>query len=89
MTCEIYKAPWEMIENLEIKPSDYMVENLGDELEVYRVLTPNEVDDFPDNKIMVNVDGDYIIYVATCNSKEEVELTIQSYWEAIRQLNTK
>ncbi|MEK5358009.1 hypothetical protein [Paenibacillus sp. FSL L8-0709] len=85
MSDEIYKAPIEIFEHLDIKISDYMIESFGDELKIYRLLTPEEIDDFPDGKVMVSGNGDFMIFVTTCESKKDAEAIIHSYWEAVRK----
>lgn len=82
------EPPKEDLEDFEIKPSNYFIESFNDEFKIYRVLTLEEFEEYPDDEVEFSSGGDFIIYIATCDSKDDAESAVHSYWEAVRKLNT-
>lgn len=83
-----YTAPKKEFEGLIIKPHEYLIEDFGDHFEVHRVISVENVQDHSQRDVMVATSGDYIIpRMAICNTIEEAEAVIESYWNGTKKLN--
>lgn len=85
----LLQAP--IVERDEIKPLDYMIQNIDKyNFAIHRELPESEIRDVPEkNRHMIFKYGGktWCGVIAMLGSEEEAECAIHSYWKAIKQLN--
>lgn len=82
MKKHIYYPP----EDIKDVASIYESEINGDKIYVYRKVPIEEILNYYLGKKSKEIDEEGRIFLFTKNSNKEVEMTISSYWEDIRQL---
>ena len=84
-----YSPPEYEIDGRNIILSEYFVEDTGEFCYIHRILTVDEIEQLPEKEVAITMDGTFITpKIAKCNDVKEAETAIQSYWAAVKQLNS-
>ncbi|KEK22049.1 hypothetical protein [Bacillus gaemokensis] len=85
---KLIEAPIEEFKNVVIKPSNYLIQNVDDSnFLLHRELKENEISHFIEHKTFYYEGKTYLWVIANFPSEEGAKTEIQSYWNAIEQLN--
>ncbi|MFP3414335.1 hypothetical protein SB773_22540 [Bacillus sp. SIMBA_074] len=85
---KVITPPQEEFEGSKIKPSNYLIQNAdGDNFLLFREIKKDEIEVFEGERI-IEYDGKSYMMIANLPDEEHAMAAIQSYWRAIKELNS-
>lgn len=85
---KVIEPPKEEFERLEIKPSNYLIQNAdGFNFLLYREIKQTEVEWFKEEKVFTH-EGKFYVMLANLPDEEHAMAAIKSYWRAIKELDS-
>ncbi|WP_382549390.1 hypothetical protein [Streptomyces sp. NPDC057131] len=70
-----------------LKPINYLIQHTCDNYLIHREISTEEEKGYKENDIFVYEGTKYLACIANCPSVSHAELAVNSYWNAIKQLN--
>ncbi|WP_100618032.1 hypothetical protein [Bacillus cereus] len=85
---KLIQADLEGFENIAIKPSDYLIENLESNKWVLHLVIKEEKGAFREDRLLQYEGITYLPNIAYFASEKEAKLAILAAWDAIKQIYT-
>ncbi|MEU2027343.1 hypothetical protein ABZ565_35485 [Streptomyces sp. NPDC016469] len=70
-----------------LEPNNYLIQHTNDNYLVHREISSEEENGYKEDEIFVYEGKKYLAFIANFPSASDVEIAVNSYWSAIKQLN--